>query len=399
MKWIVSIFILLASIAEGQYLKPGKWRGVIHYSQQDVPFTFEVSYPAGSDPQITLINGKERRVIDQVSWENDSLSIPLSPFDVEIKTSVTAMTMSGRYVKYYRNSSFPFTAEYGLPRLMKKTIKTSSKVEERWDMTFEEGTQNESKGVGIFQQVGEVIYGTVMTKTSDYRYFEGIMDGDSIKLSSFDGAHAFMILGKKTDDKWSGELVFDDGYNEKWIATPDPEAEIENPFEIVKLNEGEHKPYFDLLGAGSRRDAIDPSEYEGKVLIIQLFGTWCPNSLDQTNYLVDWYENEKPDEVEILASSYEANYSQDYGLRRIEEYRAANDIPYEIVLGGRLSKTAAAMSFPFMKRIEAFPTLVILDRQGYARYVHSYFNGPATGPYYNEFDQRFNEIIKELVSE
>ena len=76
-----------------------------------------------------------------------------------------------------------------------------------------------------------------------------------------------------------------------------------------------------------------------------------------------------------------------------------NEIEYDLILGGRLSKTGAATPFPFMNRIEAFPTLVILDKQGYVRYVHSYFNGPATGEYYRSFDQRFNEIVDLLVAE
>ena len=154
-----------------------------------------------------------------------------------------------------------------------------------------------------------------------------------------------------------------------------------------------------MLGAGSGKNAIDPTKYEGKVLIIQLFGTWCPNSHDQTTYLVDWYQKNKEKDIAILASSYEANYSQEYGLERIEKYKSVNGIEYDMVLGGRLSKTAAAIPFPFMEKIEAFPTLVIVDKQGYVRYVHSYFNGPATGSYYTEFDDRFNAIIAELLAE
>lgn len=399
MKWTSFLLVLISLHLNAQYLKPGKWRGVIHYSQQNVPFAFEVSYPDGTLPQLTFINGKEKRVINEISWEDDSIRIPLHPFDVELRAKVTAISMDGSYLKPYRNSKYSFSADFGMPRLMKKSVRPSPKVEERWDMTFEEGTNNESKGVGLFKQVGESVFGTIMTKTSDFRYFEGIMDGDSIKLSSFDGAHAFMILGKKIEGSWSGELVFDDGYNEKWTAKPDLEAKIEDPFEMIILDPGTHQPYYDLLGAGSGKNVIDQSKYEGKVLIIQVFGTWCPNSHDETNYLVEWYNTKRPENVEILASSYEANYSQEYGLRRIEEYRQVNKIPYDIVLGGRLSKSSAAMPFPFMNRIEAFPTLVILDKQGYARYVHSYFNGPATGPYYDAFDQRFNAIIDELVAE
>ena len=383
----------------GQFIKSGQWRGVIHYTDAEVPFTFEVSYPDGGIPNFVFINGKERRQIDAVRIEEDTLYISLAPFDVEIRTAFTATSMEGYYLKHYRGSSFGFSAEFGKARMMKKSVRPSPVLENRWEMTFEEGSTSESKGVGLFKQVGSSVTGTVMTQVSDYRYFEGIMDGDSVKLSSFDGAHAFKIIGRKSNGVWTGEMIFDEGYRESWIGVPNEEVELEDPFEMIALERGVHKPYFDLLAAGSGKDVLDPTDYEGKVLIVQLFGTWCPNSHDQTQFLVDWYAKNQNKSVAIVASSYEANYSKAYGLRRLEEYRVANEIPYQLVLGGRLSKTAAALPFPFMNRIEAFPTLVILDKEGYARYVHSYFNGPATEEYYQEFEQRFNEIIDGLLTE
>jgi len=395
MKWLCLPFLFLSILSNAQYLKSGKWRGVVHYSDYEVPFSFEVGYPNGEIPQITLINGQERRIIEQVLLDGDSITIPLSPFDVAIKAKFSATSMEGSYIKYYRNNSFSFSAEFGKPRMIKTSPKKSVNVEDRWSIVFED----KSEGVGLFKQIRGAVTGTFMTKVSDYRYFEGIVDGDSIKLSCFDGAHAFMILGKKQQGEWTGKIIYDDGFNEAWTGTPDPEASLENPFEIVNLEAEEYRPYYDLLGAGSGKNAIDAEEYKGKVLIIQVFGTWCPNSHDQTKYLVDWYADNKDRNVAILASSYEANYSQEYGLRRINEYVKANQIPYEVVLGGRLSKTSAAMPFPFMQRIEAFPTLVIVDKKGYARYVHSYFNGPATGSYYEQFDERFNQIIDDLLLE
>ena len=123
---------------------------------------------------------------------------------------------------------------------------------------------------------------------------EGILDGDSLKLSSFDGAHAFMIIGLKTGpDSWEGKIIFDDNYSERWTATYDKNAELDDPFELIEIEKGVHQPYYDLLGAGSGPNSIDASKYEGKVLVIQLFGTWCPNSQDQTGYLVNWYRKEQ----------------------------------------------------------------------------------------------------------
>ena len=385
---------------QSQTLKSGKWRGEIVYESKDVPFIFEITPSGGDVPEITLMNGLERRKITNATIVGDSIFIPLDPFDVTIKATFSAMSMNGEYVKHYRNARMPFKAFYGRERFIKMSTKPSVKIEEKWKMTFSPDSPSMSNGVGLFKQVGDRVTGTVLTMTSDYRYFDGIIDGDSMKLSSFDGAHAFMLLGKKTAfDAWEGKIIFDNNYAENWVATYDAEFDLGDPFEVVKIKKGIHKPYYDLLGAGSGRDAIDPSKYEGKVLLVQLFGTWCPNSHDQTKFLVDWYEKNKEKNVAILASSFEANYSQEYGLKRLANYRQTTNIPYDLILGGRLSKTGAATSFPFLDKLKAFPTLIIIDKQGYVRYVHSYFNGPATGDYYNEFDDRFNEIINELLGE
>lgn len=394
--FILSLFVFSVSFA--QMIKSGKWQGTIHYKGTDVFFTIEVGYSGGEVPEITFVNGEERITAKGVQLTGDSIFIPLSPFDVEIRAKISAMGMKGIYLKHYRDAKIPFSATYGKPRVPKYQVKPSPVIQPRWSVTLAPNSPYEEQGVGLFEQKGNTVTGTILTLVGDYRYFEGILDGDSIKLYSFDGAHAFAFLGKKTETGWNGKMVYDEGSEKLWEATYDAEAELADPFSMVKLAP-EEKPYYDLLGAGQGRDAIDVSKYKGKVLIIQLFGTWCPNSLDATKYLVKWYNENKAKDVAVLASSFEINYSREYGIERLATYQKANQIPYDLVLGGRLSKAAAAMPFPSIKKLEAFPTLVILDKQGYARYVHSYFNGPATGKYYQDFDKKFNEIVESLLSE
>lgn len=392
--------LLLACVSPAQSLKLGMWGGYIQYDSVQVPLMFEL-LPSGNDvPEIVFINGQERRHVTNAVIRNDSLIIPVDPFDVTIRVSFEAMSMVGTYEKGYRESSYPFKASFSRNRFVKRHTRENTQLKTPWLMTFSPNTAFMSKGVGLFQQSGAKVTGSVLTTTSDYRYFEGIIDGDSLKLSSFDGAHAFLILGKKiSSGTWRGVMFFDNNYSELWEAKYEQSASLPDAFEMVKVELGMEKPYYDLLGAGSGRNAIDPQKYEGKVLIIQLFGTWCPNSHDQTKYLVNWYHKNSDKDIAILASSYEANYSQAYGLERLEAYKKTNAIPYDMVLGGRLSKRAAATPFPFIDKIEAFPTLIILDKKGYVRYVCSYFNGPATGSHYQDFDRRFNRIIEELLSE
>jgi len=43
----------------------------------------------------------------------------------------------------------------------------------------------------LFKQTKNKLTGTFLTTTGDYRYLDGIVTGDSLKLSTFDGAHAY----------------------------------------------------------------------------------------------------------------------------------------------------------------------------------------------------------------
>ena len=371
--------------------------GEFEYSHAQPPFTFEISTQGERPPVVTLINGVDRQILNKNVVEGDSIFISLTPFDAVLRAKFTETEMTGVWRKNYRKGDVPFSAKVDGIR-----FKTSGgqflSVKPKWAIEFKPGTADRYAAVGLFEQTENRITGTVLTEVGDFRFFEGSVDGDSIKMSSFDGVHAFMMLGVNSDSGWKGVFYFDKNYSEEWMAVADDGASIQDPFEILSVDPYKHKPYFDLLAAGSGKNAIDVSTFEGKVVIIQAFGTWCPNSYDQTKFLVDWYKT-KSDNVDVIASTYEPNYSKEYGLRRIADYTSDLAIPYDVYLGGQLSKSQAAFSFPFIDKINAFPTLIILDKQGFARYVHSYFNGPATGEYFEAFKVRLEEIIEELVAE
>ena len=398
MKIYVGILLLLLSnFCFTQKLSDGTWTGQLEYSRVQPPFTFEVQNTNSEVPIITIVNGKDRQVLENAVIEGDSIFIPLNPFDAALRAKYSGNEMRGIWRKNYRRGNVPFSARPGGVRF-RNNNKWFQQIERKWRVEFKPGTADKYLGVGLLEQEGNRVTGTILTEVGDFRFFEGILDGDSIKMSTFDGVHGFMIKGRKTSSGWSGKFYFDKNYDEDWVASYDANAELQDPFEMVAIGEIKHKPYFDLLGAGSGRNSIDVSRYAGKVVIIQVFGTWCPNSFDQTKFLVDWHKSRK-EGVEVVASTYEPNYSRDYGTKRIEEYKRGLEVPYDIYLGGKSSKADAAFAFPFIDKINAFPTLVILDKNGFARYVHSYFNGPATGEYYQAFGQKLDQLVDELLNE
>ncbi len=372
--------------------REGQWQGMIEYADEDVPFEFNITL-VDDIPTVTIINGEEKVLIKNVTVKEDSIFIPLNPFDALIKAKFSEYSMEGEWKKGYRKKGIPFKATYGVPRF--KPSRSKPRLSKKWELEFKPATRNPYPGVALLEVVDRQVNATILTEVGDFRYFSGVMKGDSLITSSFDGAHAFLLKVRLSGETMSGNLHFDSGYNEIVEGMVNAEANIPSPF--AEVPEG-HRPFYDILSAGDPDVKVDEDQYFDKVLVVQLFGTWCPNSMDQTNFLVDWY-HEKPEGVEVLAVTYEPNFTTAYGNQRIADYKEIMNVPYNITLGGELSKGQAALSLPYKDKINAFPTLVLVDKSGFIRYEFSYFNGPATGVYYRQFKDQFKKLISQLVME
>ena len=396
-----AVFFMLIGIplcGFSQQLANGQWKGVIHYKTVEVPFTFSFNSTSDTSALVTIINAKEQIIIENAVIKNDSIFIPMYVFDTYIKAKVEENTMVGVWYKNYKsNADSKFTAVYNQPRFSKTSPKTNL-IKPTWDITFKQPNGQTSKAIGLFAQHGNRVTGTIATQVGDFRYFEGVTYDDSIRISSFDGVHAFLMTGILKNGNWSGIFYYEDGYSEKWTSVYDSEVALANPFSLITVEPKTHRPYYDILTAGGEYNAIDTDWLDGKVVIIQLMGTWCPNSLDQTNYLTNWYKKQNEDKLALMAVTYEPG-NKAYSKKRIDSYAKLLNIPYSMYIGGTMSKGQAALAFPNMGKINAFPTLVIIDKQGYIRYINSYFNGPATGDYYLQFDAEFNARVNELLAE
>ena len=75
------------------------------------------------------------------------------------------------------------------------------------------------------------------------------------------------------------------------------------------------------------------------------------------------------------------------------------DVPYDFVIAGTDDKDQASKTLPMLNRVVAFPTTIFIDKHGKVRKIHTGFNGPGTGKYYEQFKEQFNETVNELLAE
>jgi thiol-disulfide isomerase/thioredoxin len=139
--------------------------------------------------------------------------------------------------------------------------------------------------------------------------------------------------------------------------------------------------------------------FKGKVVILQIFGTWCPNCMDETKFLSEWYNKNKDRGVEILGLAYERKDDFEYASDRVKKMKEKLDVPYDFVVAGTNDKLKAAETLPMLNKVLAFPTTIFIGKDGKVKHIRTGFEGPGTGIYYEQFKQRFNELINELLTE
>jgi len=381
-------------------LATGIWRGTLDVQGNELPFNFEIVNNNGSY-QAYLHNAEERLLLDTMTINGNSLFLPMHIFDADIKAVIQDGKLTGAWTKNYADDySVAFEAVHGAGHRFNKATNTPTQdFTGSWDITFvhEEDT---TQAILLLQQADEKLTGTIMTPTGDYRYLEGQVDGNALSLSTFDGGHAFIFKaeltksGSLTGDFWSGKR-----WHETWQAVRNDSAKLPDADKLTYLIEDYDSVYFEFPDLSGNIVTPNDDKYKGKVLILQLFGTWCPNCMDETKFLKTWYDENNERGVEIIALAYEAKDDFNYAKSRVFKMKRKLGARYDFVIAGTYDKDEASKTLPMLNHISSFPTTIFVDKKGKVRRIHTGFAGPGTGPYYEQFVKEFNNTLDELVGE
>ena len=382
-------------------IKPGIWRGVIELQGQKLPFNFEVIKDT-SGIKVNLINASEKILLDEISMVGDSIDMVLHIFDAGLRAKVSENSLEGFYYKNYDKSHlFPFHATFGEDYTFEKTNdQSTSDFSGKYAVQFITDKKDTIVSVGIFTQKGNYAEGTFLTPMGDYRYLEGNVVNDKLHLGTFDGNHAFLFIAEKKEDGtlagdyWSGKSA-----HETWTAVKNENAVMPNAESLTYLKEGFEK--IDFSFPDLNKNLISPAheKFKNKVLIVQIFGTWCPNCMDETKFLAQWYKENKDRGVEILGLAYERKNDFDYASSRVRKMKEKLNVEYEFVIAGTDDKKKASETLPMLNKVIAFPTTIFIGKDGKVKHIRTGFEGPGTGIYYEQFKERFNQVVSELLAE
>jgi len=379
-------------------LKQGFWRAEINMQDQLLPFVFEVS-KEGENYKANLINATETIPLDEVKVVGDSVFITLHIFDIDLRAKINGDSLKGLYIKNYKEDyKIPFTASYGKSSRF-DSPESSTQFDGKWQTTFVEEDGSTYPAVGIFKKENNMLTGTFLTETGDYRYLEGYTKDNKMSLFTFDGNHAFIFNATVQNDSLKGQFHSGKDYMDTFTAYKDSTARLTNANELTYLKEGYDRIEFSFPGLDGKLVTLKDKKYQNKVVMLQIFGTWCPNCMDETKFYADWYEKNKAKGIEIIGLAYEAKDDFEYAKARVVKMKKKYNVGYDYVVAGVYDKKAAAKTLPMLNHVLSFPTTIFIDKKGKVRRIHTGFSGPATGNYYDEFVEDFNSFMNTLINE
>ena len=361
----------------------------------EIPFRMEFS-GAGAGIKGSFFNGDEKLTSTTGRFENGALVLSFDELGTTLEATLKDGTLVGQYARGTRGNPYPFAAKRFAPAPAgEKDIPsiaglwtiptTSSKGESAWRL--------------IVRQAGAEVSASILRIDGDTGALTGSYANGKFVLSHFSGMRpARLELTLNADNTLSvvqnTSAPLSAVRAEQALAKGLPQPSDPSRFTSVKDPSEPLRFSFPDL-SGKLVSNTDP-KFQGKVLIVAIGGSWCPNCHDETPFLVELYKKYKSRGLEVVELSFEEE-AQLKNPVRVKAFIKKYGIDYTVLLPGEPKELNEKM--PQGVNLNSFPTSFFLGRDGRVRSAHTGFPGAASGKFYTETKEEITTLVERLLAE
>jgi thiol-disulfide isomerase/thioredoxin len=405
-KYLLLFGLLPFGIIRAQKNKPVQY--VAQFQRADsFPIIFNLEMVnEKNQPNWYIRNDVEKIRVNDLHPSGDSLIVHMPTFESTFRLQKQSGNQySGIWIKgtTSKDQQMPVQIKPGTVRFPVTRGKAKQDISGKWRVTFIRPAGTSRPAIAEFRQKGEKLTGTFLTPSGDYRYLEGIVSGDSLELSCFDGSHAYYFGAKISNANKIINGVWAAGatYTETWYAGKDPNVTLDESIAAIYLRPGEERIGFRFPDLDSNMVSLTDDRFKNKVVVVQIMGSWCPNCLDETAFLSAYYKNNKSRGVEMLALAYEYTTDFQRAKKSITKFQQKYAVDYPMLITGvsSVDSLKTEKTLPQITPIKAFPSTIFIGKDGKVKKFHTGFYGPGTGVYFEEFKKEFEETVTSLLKE
>lgn len=378
---------LLSSRAE----LAGEWTGTVGNELAKVPVQLRIVRGQGDSATLHIVQGgREARPLHG-TLRNDSARFTYPLYDVEITMKLREDgTVLGEWNK--SSGHYPNVLDLVLERGDAVPVGSTAgpDLSGEWRVEFE---GKEKASTMVLWNRKEHYEAVVVSPQGDLPYgYGGVVDGE-LELSGFDGISAFYFRATPEKAKLAGELVINGAQTIPWTATriDSPKDDSEAAYEAMKMDA--------QRSAGLEVGNFDVRDYHGRVVVVDLFATWCANCGSLVPLLNGWHERSQAEDLVVVGVACELTgdpaRDDEFVRRYVEEY----DVEYPVYVSRATQESVAEeVLLPLgLEKLSAFPTTVFIGRNGFPQAFHYGFVGPAAPKRHEKEVELLNRQLEALL--
>jgi len=393
----LALTLATASLAAGESVT-GIWDAKLNLNGVEIPFKIEFT-GSGSTFKGWFFNGDEREVSTSGNLENGSLILNFADYAAQLSATVKDGAMEGRWVSAQK-TVFPMQATRHIPQ--EPASVAAPAIDGLWEIEGVASTKGESTWRLIVQQKGPDASAAILRVDGDTGALTGSYDGSRFVLSHFSGARpSLLVLTPRPDGSLSIDLASSHGHNEYKALRP-VAARAQglpapvDPSQHTRVKNPSQPFVFSFPDLNGKQVSNDDARFRGKVVLVNITGSWCPNCHDEAPFLAELYRKYRNQGLEIVALSFEeADQLKD--PTRLRAFIQKNGIQYTVLLGGEPSEAKDKLTQA--ENWNAWPTTFFVDRDGLVRQVHTGFPSSASGPFYIQAKRDFESSVERLLAD
>ena len=375
----------------------GRWDGVVRVSNNtiEIPFTFEIVPIDGGGFRGIFFDGDVKVPSAPGTFENGAVDLRFDQYGARLQATLSGDRLEGKYDRGTRGAPYPFTAVRAVA--VKPSTEKVPSIGGEWRIPTK-SSKGEVAWRFLVRQNGAAISATILRIDGDTGTLSGRYANGTFQISHFSGARPVkyditlnadgtLDLVQNGQQKLTALRLTDARAKEMAPTSPTQFTRMKNPSEPFR---------FSYPGLDGKLVSNTDARFKGKVVLVSITGSWCPNCHDEAPFLTELYRAYHAKGLEIVALGFE-EADQLKNPVRPRAFVRQFGIEYPFLLVGEPEEAPAKISQA--ENLSAFPTTFVLGKDGRVRMVHAGFASVATGTVHTDSKKAMIAEVERLLAE
>jgi thiol-disulfide isomerase/thioredoxin len=385
-------------LAAAQASSPvGRWNATVKVSNNtiEIPFDFEI-VSAGTGIRGHFFDGDVKVPSTVGTFANGAIDLRFDQYGARVQATLTGDRLEGKYDRGTRGAAYPFAATRA--SAARPVAGKVPAIAGEWRIPVNNARKEQSWRL-IVHQTGPAVSASILRIDGDTGALTGRYADGVFHVSHFSGARPVKFdLTLKADG--SLELVQND--RDKLVAYRVTDARVKDvgaptsPTQFTRVKNPSEPFRFSGPDLDGKLVSSTDARFKGKVVLVNITGSWCPNCHDEAPFLVELFRDYNKKGFEIVALGFE-EADQLKNPVRPRAFVKQFGMPFPFLLMGEPEEAPAKLSQA--ENLNAFPTNFVIGRDGRVRSVHAGFASVATGTVHAESKTEMKREIERLLAE